>query len=140
VSIWAKIGGGLLVLAAFGLVVWMHGKAERSAGASDERAKWEAKVSEAERGRLAAYQAGVASVQVEEARYSNTVREVLVPVTKTIIERTAAYAATPQGAAVCLPADRVQLLTETRSALFPAPAPAAPDGAARPVRPDTVGN
>lgn len=121
---WWKIGGFALVAGLLGLLVWLYGGSKYKAGRADERTEWQAVVAKAEREKLAAYQQGVASVINADARYIETVRTQIVPVTKTIIERSTAYAATPEGAAVCLPADRVSLLTATRGTLFPAPAPA----------------
>lgn len=126
-----KIGGGLLVAGLLGLAIWLYGGARyaagQSAGTSAERSLWQDKVVQAERDKLAAYQAGVRSVQTADARYVETIREKVVPITKTIVERTTAYAATPDGASICLAPDRVRWLEQTRSALFP-PAPAAPAG------------
>lgn len=137
---WLKIGGGLMVLAVIGLVVWLYGGARYKQGKSDERTAWQAKVVEAERQKLVAYQAGVASVQRADANYIETIREKVVPITKTIIERTAAYAATPEGAAICLLADRVSLLSETRSALFPTSAPSSTSGSTQVVPAERLGN
>lgn len=125
-----KIGGGLLVLAVFGLVVWFYGKAQYRAGKSDgasvERSLWQDKVVEAEREKLSAYRAGVISVVAADGRYIETVRTKVVPVVERIIERSTAYAATPDGASVCLTPDRVRGLEEAlRPLLEPAPSTAA---------------
>jgi hypothetical protein len=124
---WLKVGGFALVAGLLGLLIWLYGGSKYKTGRADERTEWQAVVAKAEREKLAAYQQGVASVMGADARYIETVRTQIVPVTKTIIERSTAYAATPEGAAVCLPADRVSLLDATRGTLFPAPAAPAPD-------------
>jgi hypothetical protein len=129
VSILWKIGGGLLLAAALFVLVKLYGgsqyRAGETAGTSTERTLWQAKVLQAEREKLIAYQAGVRSVQQADARYIETVRERVVPLTRTIVERSIAYEQTPAGAALCLAPDRVRWLEETRSALFATPAPAA---------------
>ncbi len=141
-SIGWKIGGGLLIAAALGLLVWIYGGAQYRAGKADgqssERTAWQAAVVKVEREKLAAYQAGVASVQRADDRYITNTREVLVPVTRTIIERAASYGATPEGGSLCLPADRVGLLEQTRATLFPATATGAAPGASGALRPDAV--
>lgn len=124
-----KIGGGLLLLAVAFILIRSYGSSQRKLGAADEAKSWEEKVVAAERGKLVAYQAGVASVQAADNRYVETVRDRIIPITKTIIERTAAYAATPAGAFQCLPAERVLWLEQTRSSLFDPAATTAPDSA-----------
>jgi len=134
-----KLGGVAIALLAAYFLVTMYGKARYNQGGADGDVKWSAKVIEAERGKLVAYQAGVASVQREDAQYLTQTREVIVPMTRTIVERAAAYAQTPDGAGQCLNADRVLWLDQTRSALFPAPAAPAPGGLAGSVHPDPQG-
>ena len=140
----AKIGGGLLVLAAFALVVWLHGKAQYRAGKSDgtsnERSLWQDKVVEAEREKLSAYRAGVISVVAADGRYIETVRTKIVPVTERIIERSTAYAATPDGSLICLAPDRVRGLEETIRALDDPAAPAPAGVPAGPVPSEPVGS
>lgn len=137
-----KIGGGLLLAAVIAGLVWLYGGAQRRAGKAEgqsaERTLWQDKVIEAERGKLIAYQAGVRAVQQADGRYIETVRERVVPLVRTITERTTQYAATPAGAALCLAPDRVRWLEETKRTLFPATAPAATPGAADSVPPDRV--
>ena len=135
-----KIGGGLLVLAVLGLVIWLYGNARYAAGKADERTAWQAKVIDGKNDQLAAYQRGVDSVLAADRGYNETIRERVVPITKTIVERATEYAATPDGSTVCLPADRVLVLDQTTSAFFnPAPAatPGGPDGT---LPPDPVGH
>lgn len=136
---WFKIGGGLLIAGLLGLLIWLYGGARYHAGQADERTVWQGKVAEANAARLAGYQQGIALQREGETRYERTVTEKIVPVTRTIIERATAYAQTPAGQLVCLPADRVLALTEARSTLFPAPAPATPGGGQGAVRPDATG-
>lgn len=137
-SIWWKLGGVLLLGVAAYFMVTMYGKARYERGRADERVAWQDKVIEAERGKLAAFQAGLARVQAAETVYHETIRT-LPPITNTIVERSTRYASTPEGAALCLPADRGGLLAETRRALFP-PAPATPaDGSAGTVPADGAG-
>lgn len=137
---WAlKLGGGLFILAAFALVVWFYGKAQYRSGSADSDRLWSEKVIAAERSKLAAYQQGVASVQRSDARYIETIREKIVPITRTIVERGTAYAATPEGASICLAPDRVLWLDQTRSALFPPPAPGPTGGVAATLHPDAPG-
>lgn len=132
-SFW-KIGGLLGGVALLGFVAYLlitgFGRARYNAGKADSDSAWSQKVIQAERSKLAAYQAGVASVDRAEAVYHETVRDRIIPVTKTIIERSTAYAQTPDGQLICLPADRVLALDQARSTLFPpaASAPAARDG------------
>lgn len=133
-----KIGGGFLILAVIGLAIWLYGGARYKAGRADERTAWQGELVKAERAKLAAYQQGVDSVLAADADYQEIVRTQIVPVTKTIIERSTAYAATPEGAAVCLPADRVSLLVQTRGTLFPAAAAPAAGRSPDPVPPEPV--
>lgn len=138
-----KIGGGLIVLAALGLLLWLYGGARydagKSEGASTERTRWQDEVVRAERAKLAAYQAGVASVQRADGRYIETIREKVVPLTRTIVERTTEYAKTPAGVAVCLSPDRVLWLEQTRGSLFTPAASGSAPGVAGTVRPDAPG-
>lgn len=128
---WLKIGGLIGGVALLGFVAFLliNGLKASSykAGQGAERSLWEGKVAEAAQARLAGYQEAIAHQRVAEATYHETVRDRLVPITKTIVERATAYAQTPAGAAMCLDAERVHLLDQTRSALFPA-APTAPAG------------
>ncbi len=120
-----KIGGIALVAGALFLLVRMYGGQREELGAANEAKIWQQKVIDAEKGKLVAYQAGVASVQAADARYVETVRDRIVPVTRTLIERATAYAATPDGASLCLAADRVQSLEQTGRALFNPATPSA---------------
>jgi hypothetical protein len=133
-----KLGGVAIALVAAYFLVTMYGKARYQAGQSDERTIWQAKVAEAERGKLAAFKDGLARVQAGETVYHETIRQ-LPPVTNTIVERSTRYAATPAGAAQCLAPDRVLWLDETRSALFPAAYPPPADGGARALPADSEG-
>lgn len=130
------------MLAAFGLVVWFYGRAQYRAGKSDgtsaERSLWQDQVVSAEKAKLAGYQQGVASVINSDARYIETIRTKVVPVTERIIERSTAYAATPDGALLCLTPDRVRGLEETLRPLLDPPAPASAGGVAGPVPRDPV--
>jgi hypothetical protein len=119
-----KIGGAAVALLAAYFLVTMYGGARYAAGKADEASAWQAKAIEAERGKLAAFQQGLAQRDQASTVYRETIRQ-LPPVTNTIIDRTARYAATPDGNSLCLPADRVLGIEQTRSALFPA-APATP--------------
>lgn len=116
---WVKIGGGVLMFALAGLVVWMFGNARYDDGASSERAEWQSKVKEADQAKLAAYEAGVARGQLAARTFHETI-ERIQPVTSTIIERTAEYAQTADGAAQCLPVERVRDIEQTRASLFAA--------------------
>lgn len=120
-----KLGGVAIALVAAYFLVTMYGGARYKQGKADEASAWSAKVIEAERDKLAAYQQGVASVQRAEVTYHETIRDRIVPVTRTMIERAAAYAQTPDGASLCLPAERVSWLEQARGTLFP-PAASAP--------------
>lgn len=132
-----KLGAGLVAIAAIWLGLTLFGNARFHAGELTEAGKWQAKVIDAERGKLAAYQAGLARAGKAETIYRETER-VLQPITTKLIERTREYAATAAGAAVCLPADRVLWLDQARSALFPAPAAAAADRGDGTVHPDVA--
>lgn len=118
-----KIGGVAIALVAAYFLVTMYGGARYDAGKADERTIWQAKVVEAERGKLAAFQAGLAQQRGAETIYRETIRQ-LPPITNTIVERAVRYEQTPAGAAVCLDPVRVRLIAETRAALFPTAAPA----------------
>ena len=137
-----KIGGLLGGVALLGFVAYLlitgFGHARYNAGKADSDRAWQAKVAQAEGEKLAAYRAGVASVHQAETRYVETVRDRIVPVTNTIIERSTAYAQTPAGGSVCLPVERVHLLDEARSALFPPAASTPADRSGRPVRADAT--
>jgi len=136
---WFKIGGFALVAGLLGLLIWLYGGARYHAGEANERTKWEGKVAEANAAQLKGYQLGIANQRQAETVYQRTIETKLVPVTRTIIERAAAYAQTPDGQRVCLPPDRVLALTQARSALFPAPAPTAPSGGGLALRADPPG-
>jgi hypothetical protein len=124
---WWKIGGGFIILAVIGLAIWLYGGARYKQGKADERGAWQEVVAQAERDKLKAFQAGLARVQKAEVEYLTAYRDRIVPVTRTIIERSTAYAQTPEGSELCLPAARVELLAQTRSTLFPASAAPAAD-------------
>jgi hypothetical protein len=113
-----KLGGVAVALVAAYFLITMYGGARYKAGKADEAAAWQVKVAEAERGKLTAYQAGVASVMGADKQYIETVRERVVPVTERIIERAAEYAQTPDGASICLTADRVRELEAFSTGLF----------------------
>lgn len=121
-----KLGGVAVALLAAYFLVTMYGGARYKQGKADSDFLWSQKVIKAEKGKLVAYQAGVASVNRAEGVYHETIRDRIIPVTKTIIERSTEYAQTPAGATVCLSPERVQLLAGTRSALFPAADPLTP--------------
>lgn len=133
-----KLGIGAVIAGALFLLVRMYGGKQYELGAANDSLVWQAKVLDAEKGKLAAYQAGVASVHVEDARYVETVRDRIIPITRTIVERSTAYASTPDGASQCLPAERVLWLDQTRSSLFPSTAAPDAGGAGDAVRPDTA--
>lgn len=127
---WAwKIGGVAVALLAAYFLVTMYGRARYDAGKADEGRAWQAKALDAERGKLAAFKDGLAQRDAASTVYRETIRQ-LPPITNTIIDRTARYASTPDGAVLCLPADRVSGIEQTRSALFPAPTPTAAPGVA----------
>lgn len=123
-----KIGGVAVALIAAYFLVTMYGGARYKQGKADSDFAWGQKVIQAEKEKLTAYQAGVASVNLAETGYHETVREKIIPITKTIIERSTEYARTPEGAAICLSPERVQLLAGARSALFPATDPVTAPG------------
>lgn len=131
-----KIGGVAIALVAAYFLVTMYGNARYQSGQSDERTIWQAKVVEAERGRLAAFQAGLNRQQGAETIYRETIRQ-LPPITNTIVERAVRYEQTPAGAAVCLDVERMRLIDATRAALFPtaSPAPASGIDGALPAQP-----
>jgi hypothetical protein len=116
-----KIGGIALACAAAFLLVRMYGGAREATGRHEEAAAWQAKVTEAERGRLVAFQQGLARRDQAETVYRETIRQ-LPPITNTIVERTTRYAETPAGAARCLEPDRVLGIEQVRGSLFPATA------------------
>lgn len=128
-----KLGGVAILLAVGFFLVRSYGASREEAGEtrgrSEERTQWQAKVIEAERGRLVAFQAGLAQRDEASTHYRETVRQ-LPPITNRIVERTTQYAATPAGAAVCLDADRVREIERDRAILFAAPSPAAAAGSA----------
>lgn len=136
---WWKIGGGFIILAVIGLAIWLYGGARYKQGKADERGAWQEVVAQAERDKLKAFQAGLARVQEAEVQYHETVRDRIVPVTRTIIERSTAYAQTPEGSELCLAPARVELLAQTRSSLFPAATTPATDSGERPLPPDSPG-
>lgn len=118
-----KLGGIALACVAAYFLITMYGGARYKQGMSDSDRLWSQKVIDAEKQKLAAYQAGVASVGLAENTYHETVRERIIPVTKTIVEKAAEYAQTDSGTSMCLPSERVQLLDQARSTLFPPAAP-----------------
>ena len=135
---WAwKIGGAAIALLAAYFLVTMYGRARYDAGKADEARAQMATVVQAERGKLAAYQQGLAQRDAASTVYRETIRQ-LPPITNTIIDRTARYASTPDGAVLCLPADRVSGIEQTRSALFPAPAATPAPGVAGTVPAETA--
>lgn len=132
---WLKIGGFALVAGLLGLLIFLYGGSRENIGRNKERAIWQGKVAEANAARLAGYQLGIAQQREAETVYQRTIETKIVPVTRTIIERAAAYAQTPAGQLVCLAPDRVLALAEARSTLFPAPAPAPAGGGLAALRP-----
>jgi hypothetical protein len=135
-NLWWKLGGVAVMLLAAYFLVTMYGGARYKQGQADSDSAWSAKVIQAEKEKLAAYQAGIASVGVAENTYHETVREKLIPITKTIVERAVEYAQTPEGSSICLPIERVRSLDETRSALFPPASTVTPIGGSPSVSPD----
>jgi hypothetical protein len=115
-----KLGGVAVALIAAYFLVTMYGSARYRQGKSDSDVAWSQNVIEAEKQKLIAYQDGVNSVHSAEVTYHETIRDRIIPVTKTIVERATEYAQTADGASVCLPVERVRLLDNARSALFPA--------------------
>lgn len=134
--IW-KLGGVALACVAAYFLVTMYGGARYKQGASDSDKAWSAKVIQAQKDSMTAFERGVASVNAAEATYHETVRERIIPITKTIVERTTAYAQTPAGNIMCLPPERVRYLDEARSALFPAPSATPAPSGTKPVSTDT---
>lgn len=134
-----KIGGVAVALVAAYFLITMYGGARYKQGKADEAAAWTDKLIVAERQKLTAYQAGVASVMDADKQYIETVREKVVPVTKTIIERATGYAQTPDGAGICLTAERVLGLEQTTGSLFDAATPTSTSGIADPLLTDAVG-
>lgn len=132
-----KLGGVAIALAAAYFLVTMYGGARYKQGSADSDRAWSQKVIAAEREKLVAYQQGVASVQAADASYIETIRERVVPLTRTIVERTTAYAQTPAGATQCLAPDRVLWLEQARGSLFPPATPAPTDGTADPLHTDS---
>lgn len=107
-----------VALVAAYFLITMYGSARYKQGKADEASAWTQKIVEAEREKLSAYQAGVASVIDADKQYIETVREKIIPVTKTIIERATEYAQTPDGASICLAPDRVSELQAFSRGLF----------------------
>lgn len=142
-SIWWKIGGGLILAAALFFLVKLYGGAQYRAGKNEgqlgERAAWQGKVAEAAEAKLTGFQLGIALQRQAETQYEHTTTERIIPVTRTIIERASAYAQTPAGQLVCLSPDRVLGLDQARGTLFPAPAPVSPGGEPGPVPADAEG-
>lgn len=128
-SLWLKLGGMAVALAAVWLGLTLFGNSRFRAGELSERVKWGEVVVRAEAGKLEAFKQGLARVRAGETVYRETVRQLPGVVTR-IIERSNAYAATPAGAAVCLDPERVRQLDQTRSALFAAADPASAAGGA----------
>jgi hypothetical protein len=122
-----KIGMGAVAIAAAFLLIKMYGGGQYARGKADERSAWQGEMVKAEQGKLAAYQRGVASVMNADKQYINTVREKIVPIRETIIQRSADYAKTPDGASICLPSERVLWLEQTSRLLFPATPTASAD-------------
>lgn len=121
-SIWFKLGGIAVAAFAVWLGLTLFGNARFHAGELTEAVKWQAKVTQGEKDKLAEYQRGVEQGRKAETVYRST-EQIIQPVQTRIIERAAQYANTPSGAAECLDADRVRALDQTRSALFPAAYP-----------------
>ena len=117
-NIWWKLGGAAVILAAAFLLVRMYGSGQYKRGKADERIVWSERILVAERRAAKQYQAGVQAVLNADKQYIETIREKVVPITKTIIERSTEYAQTPEGASICLPADRVHELESFTSGLF----------------------
>lgn len=117
-SLWWKLGGVAIGLVAAYFLITMYGSARYKSGKADERTAWTQELVKAEKEKLVAYQAGVASVMNADKQYIETVREKIIPITKTIIERATAYAQTPDGASLCLPTERVSELEAFTSGLF----------------------
>lgn len=124
-SILWKLGGVALGCLAAWFLITQYGKARYGTGRADEASAWQAKVVEAERGRLKAFQDGLAQRDRAETIYRETIRT-LPPITNTIVERATRYAETPAGAAMCLDPIRVLGIEQTRATLFPATAAPAP--------------
>lgn len=125
-----KLGGMAVALAAVYFLITMYGGARYKQGKADEASAWTQALVDAERGKLAAYQNGVASVMNADKQYIETVRETVIPVTKTIIERASSYAQTADGAGICLDAERVFGLEQTTGSLFSTPTATPTDGPA----------
>lgn len=135
-TLW-KIGGVLLAGVAAYFLVTMYGSARYEAGKQSQRAEHSLQLAKANQNALVQFKAGLDLRQAAEVRYVETVRQ-LPPVTHTVIERSTEYAQTPAGSAMCLDADRVLWLDETRARLFPA-GTASPGGASGALPADASG-
>lgn len=125
---WWRLIGGVALLGAVGLLLWLYGNSRESVGRLAERNVWkdatikhDKEVREIERGwaeKLAAAQTGYIE-RIETIR----------PVRVTNREVVTRYAETPAGRVLCLAPDRVLGIEQTRAALFPTYSPkAASDG------------
>lgn len=125
-----KIGGAAVALVAAYFLVTMYGRARYQEGRSVEAASWQGEATKAEQAKFAAYRLGLQQRDAAQTIYRETITR-LQPIEQRIIERTTDYARTPAGRALCLAADRVRGIEQTRAALFPATAAPDPGGAPR---------
>lgn len=139
-TIWWKLGMGAVALAAAFLLVTMYGGVQYKRGRADEASAWTAKQVLAEKAKLVAYQKGVETILNSDKSYIETVREKLVPFTKTIIERSTDYAKTPDGQLLCLPPERVLWLDQATANLFDPPATTTASGTHDALSTDALGN
>lgn len=136
--IWKLLGGGIaLAIGAF--LIWQYGASREAKGAAKRDAIWQREVS-ALGVRLARKSArqqvawANRSIQALEDFSSNQAR--IDPIIIRATDKVTIYAKTPDGAALCLPAERVRSIAADRTSLFPAhpaaatsgPAPLLPDG------------
>lgn len=119
-TIWWKLGLGAVVAAALFLLVTMYGKAQYQRGRADENTAWTKVAIAGEQDKLKEFKSGVAAVMGADTRYIETVREKIIPVTKTIVEKTDAYRQTADGLSICLEPDRVREAEDLTAVLFPA--------------------
>lgn len=131
---WGKLLTVLVVGAIIGAVTFLGQRALQmaldaryAAGVSDERVRSEEKLRAAD---VKAATAGQGYLEQQIASGDKN-REELARISAlalTFDRSNRAYAQTADGAAACLPSERVQLLEADRAAYFPSPAPAAPGG------------
>ena len=122
---WFKIGGVMVAMAAFALLLHVYGKAREKAGHATATAEWQAKLSDLVRKQAAQLASAQVAMAQDQARAAETYAERVASIEPIIVRsqnRTIEYAKTTEGAGPCLPADRVREIAADRASLFAAPA------------------